>query len=93
MIRPKVHAIPNGEQEAAKITLNVRFTVSTEVAMEEAADQVVETDSSAMTIKTIARITMQPLPRYGKARFINLIWTASDMHENSPKLATSMTEN
>jgi hypothetical protein len=40
--------------------------------MDEAADQVVETDSSAVTIKTIARITMQPLPRYGKTRFIDL---------------------
>ena len=50
----------------------VRFTVSIEVAMDEAADQLVETDSSAVTIRTIARITMQPLPRYGKARFIDL---------------------
>ena len=40
--------------------------------MDEAADQLVETDSSAVTIKTIAKITMQPLPRYGKARFIDL---------------------
>ena len=40
--------------------------VCVEVAMDEAADQLVETDSSAVTIKTIARITMQPLPRYGK---------------------------
>ena len=34
--------------------------------MDEAADQLVETDNSAVTIRTIARITMQPLPRYGK---------------------------
>ena len=52
--------------------LCVRFTVSIEVAMDEAADQLVETDSSAVIIRTIARITMQPLPRYGKARFIDL---------------------
>ena len=46
--------------------LCVRFTVSIEVAMDEAADQLVETDNSAVTIRTIARITMQPLPRYEK---------------------------
>ena len=41
--------------------------------MDDAADQVVvETDSSAVIKKTIARITMQPLPRYGKPRFIDL---------------------
>jgi hypothetical protein len=40
--------------------------------MDEAADQLVETDSSAVIMRTIARITMQPLPRYGKARFIDL---------------------
>ena len=40
--------------------------------MDEAADQLVETDSSAVIKRTIARITMQPLPRYGKARFIDL---------------------
>jgi hypothetical protein len=40
--------------------------------MDEAADQLVETDSSEVTIKTIASITMRPLPTYGKARFINL---------------------
>ena len=39
--------------------------------MDEAADHVVETDSSAVIIRTIARITMQPLPRYGKPRFID----------------------
>ena len=38
--------------------------------MDDAADQMVGTDSSAVTIKTIARITMQPLPRYGEPRFI-----------------------
>ena len=52
--------------------LCVRFTVSIEVAMDEAADQLVETDSSAVIMRTIAKITMQPLPRYGKARFIDL---------------------
>ena len=41
--------------------------------MDDAADQVVvETDSSAVIKKTIARITMQALPRYGQLRFINL---------------------
>lgn len=40
--------------------------------MDEAADQLVETDSSAVIIRTTARITMQPLPRYGKPRFIDL---------------------
>jgi hypothetical protein len=52
--------------------LCVRFTVSIEVAMDEAADQLVATDSSAVIIRTTARITMQPLPRYGKPRFIDL---------------------
>ena len=40
--------------------------------MDEVADQVVEADSSAVIIRTIARITIQPLPRYGKLRFIDL---------------------
>jgi hypothetical protein len=44
-----------------------------EAAMDEAADQVVEADISAMIKRTIARIIMQPLPRYGKPRFIDLI--------------------
>jgi hypothetical protein len=33
---------------------------------------VVEANSLAVTIKAIARTTMQPLPRYGKPRFIEL---------------------
>ena len=40
--------------------------------MDEAADQLVETDSSAVTTKSIARITTQPLARYGKPRFTHL---------------------
>ena len=49
-----------------------RSTVCIEGAMDEVADQVVEADSSAVIIRTIARITMQPLPRYGKPRFTDL---------------------
>ena len=49
-----------------------RSTVCIEGAMDEVADQVVEADSSAVIIRTIARITIQPLPRYGKLRFIDL---------------------
>jgi mono/diheme cytochrome c family protein len=52
--------------------LCVRFTVSIEEAVPEAADQVVEADSLAVIIRTIARMTMQPLPRYGKLRFTDL---------------------
>jgi hypothetical protein len=52
----------------------VRFTICVEETTEEAADPVVEAGSSLVMIENTARITMQPLPRYGKARFIDLIW-------------------
>ena len=64
---------PDGAQEEATGNLYVcDLQFSIEVAMDEAADQLVETDSSAVIIRTTARITMQPLPRYGKPRFIDL---------------------
>jgi hypothetical protein len=44
-------------------------TVCVEGAGIETADQLVEADSSAVTTKSIARITTQPLARYGKPRF------------------------
>jgi DNA invertase Pin-like site-specific DNA recombinase len=43
-----------------------RFTISPEGVAEEATDQEVEADISVVMTKTIARITMQPLPRCGK---------------------------
>jgi hypothetical protein len=61
--------------------------------MDEAADQLVETDSSAVIIRTVARITMQPLPRYGKLRFTDLNGPLRMYMKIPPTLATSMSEN
>jgi hypothetical protein len=52
--------------------LYVRFAISVEETTEEAVDHVVESASLAVMIETAARVTMQPLPRAGNARFFDL---------------------